>query len=228
MTRGRAAVKTARPWCASCLALRRSDAAGSEWAAMAATLANALLPRSWWSTVTTWTPHLATLFLLLSWTHAGGRERLQRIRLPGAVIPCSPNNSPLISIRFFDIVSKKHCTAIDSNGELCKGRPKLMPKKVRHSNFDIHPDILKTNKTETRGHRFWVACDGWKKEFKENHRTYSIPDYVKEPLLIKLFAGEPIADDDSKDTPPCSRIVPPRTGLKQKHCRTFIKFFCAS
>ncbi|KAF7335140.1 hypothetical protein MVEN_02265100 [Mycena venus] len=106
-----------------------------------------------------------------------------------------------ITAGFFDIVDKKRCSAIDSNGNRCQGRPKLMPKK----------DI-------TRGHQYWVACDGWRKDFKENHRTFSIPDYVDEPMLVKLFNGEPIVDNDSKDTHPCSRIVPPRTGLKQKHC----------
>ncbi|KAF7326552.1 hypothetical protein MVEN_02608400 [Mycena venus] len=106
-----------------------------------------------------------------------------------------------ITAGFFDIVDKKRCPAVDSKGNPCQGRPKLMPKK----------EI-------TRGHQYWVACDGWRKDFKENHRTCSIPDYVDEALLVKLFAGEPIVDGDSKDTQACSRIVPPRTGLKQKHC----------
>ncbi|KAF8146181.1 hypothetical protein K438DRAFT_1781221 [Mycena galopus ATCC 62051] len=106
-----------------------------------------------------------------------------------------------ITAGFFDIVDKKHCPAVDSAGKPCQGRPKLMPKK----------EI-------SRGHNFWVACDGWRKDFKENHRTYSIPDYVNEKMLMKLFAGEPIADSISKDTPPCTMIVPSRTGFKQRTC----------
>ncbi|KAJ7084961.1 hypothetical protein C8R44DRAFT_894074 [Mycena epipterygia] len=85
---------------------------------------------------------------------------------------------------FFDIISKKKCTAIDALGHLCGGKPKLM---------------LKTKGT-SRGYLHWIACNGWTKQFKENHRNYSIPDYVNEAMLIKLFDDEPIADDDSKDT----------------------------
>ncbi|KAF8164446.1 hypothetical protein K438DRAFT_1984596 [Mycena galopus ATCC 62051] len=105
-----------------------------------------------------------------------------------------------VTAGFFDIVDKR-CPAVDSAGKPCQGRPKLMSKK------EIN-----------RGHNFWVACDGWRKDFKENHRTYSISDYVNEKMLIKLFAGEPIADGTLKDTPPCTMIVPSRTGLKQKNC----------
>ncbi|KAJ7693159.1 hypothetical protein B0H17DRAFT_1060317 [Mycena rosella] len=103
---------------------------------------------------------------------------------------------------FFDIIDKKMCTAIDAAGGKCKGKPKMMLK--------VHGS--------SRGHLHWIACTGWRKDFKENHRTFSIPDYVDEAKLIKLFAKEPMVDDNSKDTPPCSRIVPPRTGLKRKFC----------
>ncbi|KAJ7830499.1 hypothetical protein B0H14DRAFT_3143490 [Mycena olivaceomarginata] len=73
-----------------------------------------------------------------------------------------------------------------------------------------------------RGH-YWVACDGWTKQFKENHHTFSVPDFVDEGLLLKLFAGDPMANDDSKDTPPCTCIVHPRTGLKQTYCPDAIR-----
>ncbi|KAJ6551069.1 hypothetical protein B0H10DRAFT_2242415 [Mycena sp. CBHHK59/15] len=103
---------------------------------------------------------------------------------------------------FFDIIDKKMCSAIDAVGGKCQGKPKMMLK--------VHGS--------SRGHLHWIACTRWRKDFKENHRTYLIPDYVNEAKLIKLFAKEPMVDDNSKDTPPCSRIVPPRTGLKLKFC----------
>ncbi|KAJ6549308.1 hypothetical protein DFH09DRAFT_1502776 [Mycena vulgaris] len=103
---------------------------------------------------------------------------------------------------FFDICDKKLCTAVDGAGRRCTGKPKMMLKAHGPS----------------RGHLYWIACTGWRKDCKENHRTFTIPDYVDEAKLIKLFANEPMVDDNSKDTPPCSRIVPPRTGLKLKFC----------
>ncbi|KAJ6631823.1 hypothetical protein B0H10DRAFT_1937586 [Mycena sp. CBHHK59/15] len=109
---------------------------------------------------------------------------------------------------FFDIIDKKMCSAIDAAGGKCQGKPKMMLK--------VH--TLNLIQGSSRGHLHWIACTGWRKDFKENHRTYSIPDYVNEAKLIKLFAKEPMVDDNSKDTPPCSRIVPPRTGLKLKFC----------
>ncbi|KAJ6543436.1 hypothetical protein DFH09DRAFT_1282498 [Mycena vulgaris] len=65
---------------------------------------------------------------------------------------------------------------------------------------------------KSRGHLYWIACDGWTPHFKESHRTHSIPDNVDEGLLIKLFDDKPLADDDSADTNECSRIVHPHTG----------------
>ncbi|KAF7371564.1 hypothetical protein MVEN_00011700 [Mycena venus] len=64
---------------------------------------------------------------------------------------------------------------------------------------------------KSRGHLYWIACDGWTPHFNESHRTHSIPDNVDEGL-IKLFDGKPLADDDSADTNECSRIVHPHTG----------------
>ncbi|KAK7008311.1 hypothetical protein R3P38DRAFT_3280934 [Favolaschia claudopus] len=104
---------------------------------------------------------------------------------------------------YYSLLHNKSCTAVDSSGNLCRGKPKLMPI----ANGTVN------------GKRYWVACDGWRKDFKENHRTFSIPGDVPERLLIKLFNGERIADDASKDTPPCTKIVPPRTGLKAKICK---------
>ncbi|KAJ7663311.1 hypothetical protein DFH06DRAFT_1395515 [Mycena polygramma] len=103
---------------------------------------------------------------------------------------------------FFDRVKSTKCTARRSDGELCDGKPKLMEKKEGKS----------------RGHIYWVACDGWTPAFKEHHRTHSIPDNVEDDLIYKLFKNQPLANDDSLDTNPCSRIVHPHIGGKRKHC----------
>ncbi|KAJ6550901.1 hypothetical protein B0H10DRAFT_2202252, partial [Mycena sp. CBHHK59/15] len=61
---------------------------------------------------------------------------------------------------FIDVVKKKKCDAIDTQGNKCKGVPMLKAKAQGMS----------------RGHQYWIACSGWTKNFKENHRTHSIPD----------------------------------------------------
>ncbi|KAJ6605718.1 hypothetical protein B0H10DRAFT_2440161 [Mycena sp. CBHHK59/15] len=103
---------------------------------------------------------------------------------------------------FIDVVKKKKCDAIDTQGNKCKGVPMLKAKAQGMS----------------RGHQYWIACSGWTKNFKENHRTHSIPDCVEEKLVVKLLADEAINDNGDKDTPPCSCIVHPKTGLKLKYC----------
>ncbi|KAJ7467403.1 hypothetical protein B0H11DRAFT_2306513 [Mycena galericulata] len=70
---------------------------------------------------------------------------------------------------------------------------------------------------QSRGHQYFIACSGWTPNFKENHRTHSIPDYVDENLLAKAFIGQRLSADD-KDTAPCSRLVPPSTGRKRRFC----------
>ncbi|KAJ6606987.1 hypothetical protein B0H10DRAFT_2228394 [Mycena sp. CBHHK59/15] len=110
---------------------------------------------------------------------------------------------------FFDRVKSTPCRAMRSDGTRCTGGPKLMKKREGQS----------------RGHQFWIACDGWTPAFKEAHRTHSIPDNVDENELIKCFANEPFAGDDSADTQPCSRIVHPHIGGKLKFCRESIRVF---
>ncbi|KAJ7464247.1 hypothetical protein B0H11DRAFT_1870607 [Mycena galericulata] len=103
---------------------------------------------------------------------------------------------------FKEVVSNAKCTAVDSNGHQCKGAPMMKPKPAGQS----------------RGHQYFIACSGWTPNFKENHRTHSIPDYVDENLLAKAFAGQRLSTDDDKDTAPCSRLVPPSTGRKRRFC----------
>ncbi|KAF8209604.1 hypothetical protein K438DRAFT_1960610 [Mycena galopus ATCC 62051] len=59
----------------------------------------------------------------------------------------------------------------------------------------------------SNGHQYFVACSRWTKQFKDNHRTHTIPDQVDEHLLIKALARQPLTDDKTKDTPPCSAII---------------------
>ncbi|KAJ7467723.1 hypothetical protein FB451DRAFT_1483249 [Mycena latifolia] len=104
---------------------------------------------------------------------------------------------------FFDRVKSMSCTARHSDGRLCAGKPKLQAKPEGTS----------------RGHDYFICCDSWTPQFKESHRCHSIPDNVQQQHVIKLFAGEPLANDNSLDTNPCSRVVHPHIGGKLKHCR---------
>ncbi|KAJ6596762.1 hypothetical protein B0H10DRAFT_1959922 [Mycena sp. CBHHK59/15] len=102
---------------------------------------------------------------------------------------------------FMNFVRSRRCDARGTNGNKCTGEP-----------------ILRAQKQSLHGHYYFVGCSGWRKHFKEGHRMHSIPDNVDESLLAKLFSGQALAGDDSKDTLPCSCIVHPHTGLKQKYC----------
>ncbi|KAF8172216.1 hypothetical protein K438DRAFT_1981666 [Mycena galopus ATCC 62051] len=100
---------------------------------------------------------------------------------------------------FMTIIQRAKCIAIDSKGVKCKSGPGI-----------------------SNGHQYFVACSGWTKQFKDNHRTHTIPDHVDEHLLIKALAGQPLTDDKTKDTPPCSAIIHPHIGLKKKKCAASI------
>ncbi|KAJ7452009.1 hypothetical protein FB451DRAFT_1283418 [Mycena latifolia] len=106
---------------------------------------------------------------------------------------------------FFDRVKSMSCTARHSDGRLCAGKPKLQAKPEGTS----------------RGHDYFICCNGWTPQFKESHRCHSIPDNVQQQHVIKVFAGEPLANDNSLDTNPCSRVVHPHIAGKLEHCLTF-------
>ncbi|KAF8145007.1 hypothetical protein K438DRAFT_1782321 [Mycena galopus ATCC 62051] len=106
---------------------------------------------------------------------------------------------------FMTIIQRAKCLAIDSKGNKCKGGPLLKSKPQGTSH----------------GHQYFVGCSGWTKKFKDNHRTHAIPDHVDEHLLIKALAGQPLTEDKTKDTPPCSTIIHPHIGLKRKTCVSF-------
>ncbi|KAJ7731530.1 hypothetical protein B0H16DRAFT_1893335 [Mycena metata] len=50
------------------------------------------------------------------------------------------------------------------------------------------------------------------------HRCSYIPDDVNEPMFVRGLAGQPLVAGNSKDTPPCSGIVHPTTGLRRANC----------
>ncbi|KAJ7743687.1 hypothetical protein DFH07DRAFT_964017 [Mycena maculata] len=94
------------------------------------------------------------------------------------------------------------CLAVNSLGNKCPGGPVLKAKREGSS----------------RGHQYFVGCSGWTPKFKQGHRIHNIPDNVDENLLANALAGRPLSDDRTKDTPPCSGLIHPHTGLRKKTC----------
>ncbi|KAJ7676748.1 hypothetical protein DFH06DRAFT_1428491 [Mycena polygramma] len=94
------------------------------------------------------------------------------------------------------------CPAIDSRGIRCPGGPVLKAKREGSS----------------RGHQYFVGCSAWTPVFRQGHRFHNIPDNVDENLLANALAGRPLSNDSTKDTPPCSGLVHPHTGLRKKTC----------
>ncbi|KAJ7733078.1 hypothetical protein DFH07DRAFT_968169 [Mycena maculata] len=74
---------------------------------------------------------------------------------------------------FKEMVSNMKCTAIDSNGTMCKGAPMM---KLKPSG-------------KSRGHEYFIACSGWTQNFQKGHCTHAIDDQVDENLLAKAFAA---------------------------------------
>ncbi|KAJ7455398.1 hypothetical protein FB451DRAFT_1515958, partial [Mycena latifolia] len=105
-------------------------------------------------------------------------------------------------LKFMKIVRDAKCLAVDSNGHKCEGGPIMKAKPQGTS----------------RGHQYFIACSGWTPKFREKHQTHSIPDFVNANLLAKALAGQALTTDPDKDTQPCSRIIHPHVGLKQKIC----------
>jgi hypothetical protein len=67
-----------------------------------------------------------------------------------------------------------------------------------------------------RGKHHFIGCTGWAPTSR-NHRSFTIPDYVDENLLSKLFCGEALTIDGS-DNKCCSHVVSSHIGLKLKYC----------
>ncbi|KAJ6605219.1 hypothetical protein DFH09DRAFT_1353754 [Mycena vulgaris] len=101
---------------------------------------------------------------------------------------------------FLQLVRNRACTGHAADGEKCKGIA-----------------VLRTKTQKSRGHSFWLGCSGWTSD-NTKHTGISIPDDVDPDLFLAGFNGQPLAADTSKDTPLCSAIVHPITGLKSKKC----------
>ncbi|KAJ6631654.1 hypothetical protein B0H10DRAFT_1979696, partial [Mycena sp. CBHHK59/15] len=101
---------------------------------------------------------------------------------------------------FLQLVRNRACTGHAADGGKCKGIA-----------------VLGTKTQKSRGHSFWLGCSGWAWD-NTKHTGISIPDNVDPDLFLAGFNGQPLAADTSKDTPLCSAIVHPTTGLKSKKC----------
>ncbi|KAJ6607624.1 hypothetical protein B0H10DRAFT_2227630 [Mycena sp. CBHHK59/15] len=101
---------------------------------------------------------------------------------------------------FLQLVRNRACTGHAADGGKCKGIA-----------------VLGTKTQKSRGHSFWLGCSGWASD-NTKHTGISIPDNVDPDLFLAGFNGQPLAADTSKDTPLCSAIVHPTTGLKSKKC----------
>ncbi|THU85403.1 hypothetical protein K435DRAFT_685672 [Dendrothele bispora CBS 962.96] len=72
--------------------------------------------------------------------------------------------------------------------------------------------LARDNNGKRDGCTHFVSCSGWKPNWRDDHRSYNIPNGVDEELLIKLFESAPVEGKSLMST--CSRIVPSRVGLR--------------
>ncbi|KAJ7709266.1 hypothetical protein B0H16DRAFT_1481051 [Mycena metata] len=79
------------------------------------------------------------------------------------------------------------------------------------------PQLTKSDRA-SRNHKFWVGCSDYDRESTGRHRSTYIPDDVDEPMFVRALNGRPLVVGNSKDTPPCSAIVHPTTGLRRANC----------
>ncbi|KAJ6503975.1 hypothetical protein C8R45DRAFT_575169 [Mycena sanguinolenta] len=102
--------------------------------------------------------------------------------------------------QYLQLIRGQKCPAL-TNGVKCEGVP-----------------ILRTKKQISRLHKFWIGCSGYDVKSTGRHNKWPIPDDVDESMFVRGFSGEPLVANNSKDTSPCSAIVHPTTGLKQRTC----------
>ncbi|KAJ6500282.1 hypothetical protein DFH09DRAFT_1289819 [Mycena vulgaris] len=142
---------------------------------------------------------LVTRTLLHNGRHAGRREELPN---NGSRSTCKIKSWPFSETlsRFLQLVRNRACTGHAADGGKCKGIA-----------------VLRTKTQKSRGHSFWLGCSGWTSD-NTKHTGISIPDDVDPDLFLAGFNGQPLAAETSKDTPFCSAIVHPTTGLKSKKC----------
>lgn len=83
--------------------------------------------------------------------------------------------------------------------------------------YDLLADTF--YKGPSRGHDYFIACSGWRRNFRIGHRVLQIPDDVNEDILALLMNDGTLSKEC--DTAPCSRVISPHIGGKLKYCRTF-------
>ncbi|KJA15424.1 hypothetical protein HYPSUDRAFT_80527 [Hypholoma sublateritium FD-334 SS-4] len=101
---------------------------------------------------------------------------------------------------FLSIIRSGSCKAKDSTDKICNGRPCMRPK----------PNGI------SRGHTYFIACSGWRRNFMTGHKVLQIPDDVDEDILALLMNDGTLSKEC--DTSPCSRVVSPHIGGKLKYC----------
>jgi hypothetical protein len=149
-------------------------------------------------------------------TRVGERSSVEQ---HAATCVLSPGRIHFLNIFRFLNVCRSRCPAVDSNGKACTGQPKMKEKaKVSYSGLKqrvIHVVLYQVH-SGSRAQSYFVACDGWRKDFKTGHQTHTIPDNVNDEILAKLMAGHPL--EAGSDTNLCSLIVSSHIGLKQALC----------
>ncbi|KIK03678.1 hypothetical protein K443DRAFT_5168 [Laccaria amethystina LaAM-08-1] len=67
----------------------------------------------------------------------------------------------------------------------------------------------------SRTQSYFVACDGWRKDFKTGHLTHAILDNVNNDILAKLMDGHPL--EAGTDTNLCSLIVSSHISVEEQN-----------
>ncbi|KAF7373812.1 hypothetical protein MSAN_00592900 [Mycena sanguinolenta] len=106
-----------------------------------------------------------------------------------------------IAATFYRSVTKRKCKGMDEIGAPCEGHP-IMRRRKNGENYN--------------GKSFFIGCSEWTPTWR-SHSSDVIPPNVDETLLAQLFLPG-AAFSSLTDTAPCSRIISPRTGLREKFC----------
>ena len=78
--------------------------------------------------------------------------------------------------------------------------------KVRYSGLEHKVVIhVEYQAHSGRGQSYFVACDGWRKDFNRGHQTHTNPDNVNEEIVAKLMNGQPL--EAGNDTNLCSPMM---------------------
>lgn len=82
--------------------------------------------------------------------------------------------------------------------------------------------FLRPDKGKTNGKAHFIGCSNWSLDDGLSHRITRIPSNVRESIVIKLFKGEIIdEDDDDHVDGPCRQVFHPSHLPKGKKCREY-------